>query len=81
MNSQIIRLNRYKPLQMQKITIMVIFFSVNFTSVVQELKDRKKLSRFIGIHAFQQVKVVYGIIRKIDVELFISLIPGILNSW
>ncbi len=63
-----------------KIAIVAMFFSVDYAFVVQELKERKKLRRFMGIHAVPSVETVYSILSKIDEYQFISLITGILNS-
>lgn len=63
-----------------KIAIVAMFFSVNYSFVVQELKERRKLRRFMGIHDVPSADVVYSILSRFDECQFISLINGILNS-
>ena len=63
-----------------KIAIVAMFFSVDSAFVIRELKNRKKLRRFVGITEIPSVESVYSTLSKIDENQFISLITGILNS-
>lgn len=63
-----------------KIAIIAMFFSVDYAFVIRELKNRKKLRRFVGIKEVPSVETVYSTLSKIDENQFVSLIIGILNS-
>jgi hypothetical protein len=63
-----------------KISILAMFFSVDCAFVVQELKNRKKLRKFMGIDQVPSVDTVYNILSRFDEIQFISLVTGILNS-
>jgi hypothetical protein len=63
-----------------KIAVVAMFFSVDYAFVVQELKARKKLRRFMGIHDVPSVDTIYSVLSRFDEFQFISLITGILNS-
>lgn len=64
-----------------KIALMAMFFSVDYAFVVQELKDRRKLRKFMGIRDVPSVDTVYSNLSRFDENQFISLITGLLNSW
>jgi len=64
-----------------KISIVAMFFSVDYAFVIRELKNRRKLRKYMGIKEVPSVETIYSTLSKIDEDTFISLIKGILNSW
>jgi len=63
-----------------KIALVAMFFSADIAFVVQELRARRKLRRFIGIPVVPPVSTIYRFFSKCDEAQFISVISGILNS-
>jgi len=63
-----------------KIAIIAMFFSVDYAFVIREMKNRKRLRRFVGIKDVPSVETVYSTLSKIDENQFVSLIIGVLNS-
>ncbi|HPW10390.1 MAG TPA: transposase [Methanoregulaceae archaeon] len=63
-----------------KIALVAMFFSVDIAFVVQEMRTRKKLRRFIGIPDNVSVDTIYRFFSKCDEAQFVSVISGILNS-
>jgi hypothetical protein len=62
-----------------KIAIIAMFFSVDCAFVIQELTDRKKLRKFVGIHDVPSADTVYNVMSRYDDTQFISLVLSILN--
>jgi len=63
-----------------KIVLVAMFFSVDCAFVVQEMQDRRKLRRFMGIMEVPSIDTIYRFLSKCDEIQFVSLISGILNS-
>jgi len=63
-----------------KIAIVSMFFPVECSYVVQELKNRRKLRKFMDIHEVPSAGSVYGTLSRSDDSQFISLVTAILNS-
>ena len=63
-----------------KIAIVSMFFSVECSYVVQELKKRRKLRKFMDIHEVPSADSVYRTLSRFDDSQFLSLVTAILNS-
>jgi len=63
-----------------KIAIVSMFFSVECSYVVHELKNRRKLRKFMDIHEVPSADSVYRTLSRFDDSQFISLVTAILNS-
>jgi hypothetical protein len=63
-----------------KIALVAIIFSADIAFVVQEMRSRKKLRRFMGIQDVASADNIYRFFSKCDEAQFISVISGILNS-
>ena len=62
-------------------TLLVsLFFAVECTYVVEELRKRKDLRAFAHIAAVPSADNVYRFMSRLDESQFVSLVSGVLNS-
>jgi len=64
-----------------KIVLAAMFFSVDCAFVVQEMQNRRKLRRFMGIAEVPSIDTIYRFLSKCDEIQFVSLISCILNLY
>ena len=83
--SQVFGRNELKPIPAAadavKIILVAMFFSLDYSFVIQELKNRRKLRKFMNMQSVPSVDSVYKLLSKFTEIQFISLVNGILNTW
>jgi len=65
---------------MLRIILVAMFFSQDVSYVIRELKKRKELRYFVGIHKIPSDRQIYSFLSRFSEDQFISLVLGILNS-
>ena len=65
---------------MLRILILSMFFSVEVTYVVEELRTRKELQSFLCIEVIPEADNVYRFFSRIDEDHFIAMINGLIRD-
>ena len=63
-----------------KIVITSMYFCLEISYVVRELKDKRKLRKFMRIKSVPSEDEVYGIMSSFDPDQFINFVIGLLNN-
>jgi len=81
---QVFSKNKLEPIneavEAVKIVLVAMFFSVDYSFVIQELTIRRKFRKFMDIQSVPSVESVYKTLSEFNEDQFISLVNGILNT-
>jgi len=62
-----------------KIVLVAMYFSLDISYVVRELKEREELRQFVGISDVPKPSTVYRFLSRFTAEQFVEIILSVLN--